>query len=122
MSVHGSSARHRRNWSKEKLAVLGKLAGVSRHELRNPLGAVKNAPYFLNMVLENPEPDAGNHSRSMNKEITRSEDILGSLLDFARRQSLRAQDPINNVLSEAAARNPLPENVRLAMNLDETCR
>ncbi len=105
---------------KEKLAVLGKLAGGVGHELRNPLGAVKNAAYFLNMVLENPEPDVRESLEIMNKEITRSEDILGSLLDFARPTVLTVRKTrINNVLSEAAARNPLPENVRLAMNLDE---
>ncbi|MDO9549914.1 MAG: PAS domain S-box protein [Methanoregula sp.] len=106
---------------KEKLAVLGKLAGGVGHELRNPLGAIKNAAYFLNMVLENPEPDVKETLEIMNKEVARSEDILSSLLDFARPTVLTLRKVrLNDILSEAASRNPIPENITLARNPDET--
>jgi len=39
----------------EPLAVLGQLAGGLGRELRNPLGAIKSAAYFLNMAPEEPE-------------------------------------------------------------------
>jgi signal transduction histidine kinase len=89
------------------------------HELRNPLGAVKNAAYFLNMVLENPEPDVRESLEIMNTEISRSEDILSSLLDFARPTILTVRKTrLNDVLHESVTRTTVPENVRLAMNLD----
>jgi PAS domain S-box-containing protein len=105
----------------EKLAVLGKLAGGVGHELRNPLGAIKNAAYFLNMVLENPEPDVKETLEIMTKEVTRSEDILNSLLDFARPTVLTLRKVrINDVIDEAVTRNPIPENIALTLNPDET--
>ncbi len=35
---------------KEKLAILGQLSGIVGHELRNPLGVMSTAVYFLKMV------------------------------------------------------------------------
>jgi PAS domain S-box-containing protein len=106
---------------KEKLAVLGKLAGGVGHELRNPLGAIKNAAYFLNMVLENPEPDVKETLEIMTREVARSEDILSSLLDFARPTVLTLRKVrMNDVLAEAVTRNPIPENIKLTRTPDDT--
>jgi len=106
---------------KEKLAVLGKLAGGVGHELRNPLGAIKNAAYFLNMVLENPEPDVKETLEIMTKEVARSEDILSSLLDFARPTVLTLRKVrMNDVLAEAVTRNPIAENITLTRTPDDT--
>ncbi len=69
---------------KEKLAVLGQLAGGVSHELRNPLGAIKNAVYFLNMVLEKPEPDIRETLVILDQEVNTAEGIISSILDFAR--------------------------------------
>ena len=38
----------------EKLTMLGRLAGAVGHELRNPMGAIKNAACFLNSTLKEP--------------------------------------------------------------------
>jgi PAS domain S-box-containing protein len=106
---------------KEKLAILGKLAGGVGHELRNPLGAIKNAAYFLNMALENQDPDVKEMVELINKEVIRSEDIISSLLDFARPKTLTLRKgAVNTVVNEALKRNPVPNNVAVISNLDET--
>lgn len=106
---------------KEKLAVLGKLAGGVGHELRNPLGAIKNAAYFINMALENPEPDVKEMVEIINKEVGRSEDIISSLLDFARPKSLTLRKgSVNSIILEALRRNPAPKSISVIENLEES--
>ena len=91
----------------EKLAVLGQLAGGVGHELRNPLGAIKNAAYFLNMVLEDPDAETREMLEVLDKEVDTAEKIISSLLDFAR---TRPPDPakvdLNDVIQEALSRTP----------------
>jgi PAS domain S-box-containing protein len=107
--------------TKEKLAILGKLAGGVGHELRNPLGAIKNAAYFLNMALETPDPDVKEMVQLINKEVARSEDIISSLLDFARPKNLTlTKEAFATAVNGALKRNPVPDQVTVINNLDET--
>ena len=39
------------------------------HELRNPLGAISNAVYFLDMVLEEPDPEVKETLEILQKEV-----------------------------------------------------
>jgi signal transduction histidine kinase/DNA-binding response OmpR family regulator len=104
---------------REKLAILGQLAGGVGHELRNPLGAISNATYFLNMVLEEPEPEVKETLEILEKEVKTSERIISSLLDFARAKppSWRRVD-IKEVVREALSRVAVPENVGVVSQLD----
>jgi PAS domain S-box-containing protein len=91
----------------EKLAVLGQLAGGVGHELRNPLGAIKNAAYFLNMALaeREPEPEVKETLEILKKEIGTSERIISSLLDFARpKPPVRRKVNVNELVREALSR------------------
>jgi PAS domain S-box-containing protein len=104
---------------KEKLAVLGQLAGGVGHELRNPLGAISNAVYFLNMVLEEPDPEVQETLEILQKEVKTSERTISSLLDFARTKSpvwrkVHLKDIVQEVLSDAT----VPENVEVVSQLD----
>jgi PAS domain S-box-containing protein len=104
----------------EKLAILGQLAGGVGHELRNPLGAIKNAAYFLNLALAEPEPEVKETLDILHREVAASERIIGSLLGFARpRPPARQPVEINTLVREALARTALPENVRVVTHLDE---
>ena len=104
----------------ERLAALGELAGGVGHELRNPLGAIKNAAYFLNMALEKPEPEVKETLGILEKEVGTSEWIISSLLDFARpRPPTRREVDVNSVLQQVLSDADMPENVQVISQLDE---
>jgi len=69
---------------REKLAMLGQLASGVGHELRNPLGVMTNAVYFLKMVLKTSPTNVLEYLNILQQQITLSEKIVSDLLDFAR--------------------------------------
>jgi signal transduction histidine kinase len=69
---------------KEKLAMLGLLAGGVGHELRNPLGVMTNAIYYLGSVLKDAPAEVREYLDILQVQITLSEKIVGDLLDYAR--------------------------------------
>jgi signal transduction histidine kinase len=68
----------------EKLALMGQLAGSVGHELRNPLGVMTNAIYYLDMVLEQSSPEVRDYLGILRRQVSLSEKIITDLLDFTR--------------------------------------
>jgi signal transduction histidine kinase len=66
---------------KERLAMLGQVAGGVGHELRNPLGVMSNAVYFLQTMLDGADARTKEYLGIIRAEITRSELIVASLMD-----------------------------------------
>jgi len=106
---------------KEKLAVLGQLSGAIGHELRNPLGAIKNAAYFLNMVLEDVEPEVKDCLEILEKEVNRSDRIITNILSFARPKPIVSRKTnLNDVIKEALTNVVIPDNIKLISKLEES--
>jgi signal transduction histidine kinase len=116
--THELSEAQERLLRQERLAVLGQLAGGVGHELRNPLGAIKNAAYLLKMAVHSSEPDVCETLDVLDEEVDHCEHIIASLLDFARpRTSDFAPAPIPEILDAALERVSLPNNVALEKRL-----
>jgi signal transduction histidine kinase len=90
---------------REKLAMLGQLAGGVGHELRNPLGVMTNAIYYLLMVLKEAPVDVKEYLGILRTQIALSEKIIGDLLDFARvKQPQLETVPVEKILREQIER------------------
>jgi len=104
----------------EKLAVLGQLAGGVGHELRNPLGVIKNASYYLNLMLKDAEPRITETLQILEKEVVNSENIISSLLDYAYPKSpLRVKVDLGDLLEQALREIPLPPDIEVNVQLDK---
>jgi C4-dicarboxylate-specific signal transduction histidine kinase len=93
---------------REKLAILGQLAGGVGHELRNPLGVMTNALYYLEAVLTDATPGVKDYLGILKTQVTLSEKIIGDLLDFARvkpprRETVRAHQLVDDQLARAGS-------------------
>ena len=104
----------------ERLTVLGQIAGGIGHELRSPLGAIKNAAYLLNLSLQSSDPDIQETLQILNRQVDASDRIITSLLDLARpkppfRRATDLRDTIDAALSQAM----IPENVTVCRQCDD---
>lgn len=103
---------------REKLAVLGQLAGGVGHELRNPLGVISNAVYFLQTRLPDDDPAVQKHLQLIAKEVRTSEKIVRDLLGFSRTgPGERGEEAISDLLREVFERHPPPGNVEVMCDL-----
>ena len=104
---------------RERLATLGQLAGGVSHELRNPLGVIKNSVYYLKMVL--PEEEGlRKHLAILEREVATATRIISGILDFARTTPpTRAATDINRLVRGGLERLMAPDSVRIERDLAE---
>ncbi|MFW6115665.1 MAG: c-type heme family protein [Chloroflexota bacterium] len=115
--LQAAQARLLRN---QKLALLGQLAGSINHELRGPLGNIKSAAYFLEMVLADPCEDVQEVLSLLQQEVERAESIITSLLNFVRTQEPeRRPVDVSSLVGDVLDRTNVPQEITLAVELDE---
>ena len=108
----------------EKLAAIGKLAGGVGHELRNPLGAIKNAVYYIkgkvtNSELAKREPRIIEFLGIVDDEISSSNKIISDLLNFSRvAKPAVSPTKIRKVMEDTLSHLTVPENVEVINKVD----
>lgn len=107
---------------KERLAVLGQLAGGVGHELRNPLGVITNALYYLKMVLHDTDETTQEYLGIIASEVHNAERIVSELLDFSRIRPIESEEiGVSELVAKVLERQPPPEKMnvmtRIASNL-----
>ncbi len=109
----------------EKLATIGQMAGSIAHELRNPLGAVKNSVFYLKRLHQKHTLDASNpkveeYLNLIEEELNISEEVIAYLLKMTRMgQIKREHTHLRPLIEDAVQRTQIPESVRMDMALDD---
>jgi signal transduction histidine kinase len=106
---------------KEKLSMLGQVAGSVGHELRNPLGVMSNAVYFLQTVHSESDETTREYLAIIKNEIAAADRIVGDLLDSVR---IKAPHPervgVLQLVEQVLARVSLPPKVELKVGIPES--
>lgn len=69
---------------REKLALVGQLAGSIGHEIRNPLGVMTNAIYYLEAVQADAPAEVREYLNILKQQVNLSAKIVNDLLDLTR--------------------------------------
>ncbi len=102
----------------ESLTALGRLAGGMGHELRNPLGVITNAAYYLKLIQPEAEGKVRDYLEIIEKESRIAGKIISDLLDYAQTRSPHRQDvTVQEMVARTLEMYPVPDNVHVILNL-----
>jgi len=105
---------------KEKLAVLGQLAGGVAHELRDPLGVISNAVYYLQMTLPDAAETANKHLEIISSQVQKSAKIISDLLGLGlchNGSTPKEEIALSELLDRILARHYPPEKVEVTTKI-----
>jgi PAS domain S-box-containing protein len=105
---------------KEKLAVLGQVAGSVGHELRNPLGVMSNAVYFLQTVLSDADETTREYLDIIKDEIAVSDRIVAELLDSVRSNPPHSEAVgLREMIKRTVHQLSIPDSVAVSLDIPE---
>lgn len=99
---------------KERLIVLGQLAGSLAHQLRNPLGAILNALAVLRRQLSAQSGPTAQALDMAEEEVWVANRIIADLLAYSRiRPPARRKVSVDELIESVLARETVPEGVQI---------
>lgn len=103
---------------KERLAVLGQLAGGLAHQIRNPLAAILNSAYVLQRNVTSPSEDTASAISIILEEVWQANRIITDLLDYARvRPPVRRPVSLREIVERTLGGQTTPPNVRVTLDV-----
>lgn len=106
---------------RERLALLGQLAGGLAHQIRNPLASITNAGYLLQRAVgEGAAPGLSEPLTIILEEAWKANRIITALLDQARiRAPERQEFPVDALVEQALAAHPAPPGVEIVRQVGD---
>ena len=104
--------------STEKLATIGQVAATVSHELRNPLGAIRNTMALVHQVTADKQLGLERALERVDRNIERCTTIITALLDFTqKREVTRTPTAIDAWLGEVLAGLKIPAEIAVERDL-----
>jgi len=107
----------------EKLAVIGRLSAIVAHELKNPLGVMKNVAYHFRILGLGAEKNkkVEENLNILEEEIENSDKIITNLLEFSREKKPDLKsDSINIDIMESIEKIKIAPEIDIETELDTT--
>lgn len=103
---------------RERLATLGQLSSTVSHELRNPLGTIRNSLFTIRRRSQGADIDIGAPLDRADTSIERCNTIIGELLDYASDKAVIKQAAsLDDWLARELDELNLPDAVELRRHL-----
>jgi len=97
---------------KTRLAAIGQVSASIGHELRNPLGSIRNAVYLLRRRLESDGGKAAEYLDMIDGDVNRADRIITDLMEMSRPKQPNRQDvDLFGLLEESARHAAVPPEV-----------
>jgi signal transduction histidine kinase len=104
----------------ERLAALGELAGGIGHELRNPLGVISNAIYYLTLLQPDASEEVREATETIDQQVQKATKIIQDVLDLGQEPSpAHRASLVSDVVDRALAACEIPAHVRLSIDVAE---
>ena len=71
-------------FQENKMAAIGQLAAGMAHEIRNPLGLIRNYSYLLKHTTDSSDPQVSKSISQIESSVEKAGSIIDNLLNFSR--------------------------------------
>jgi signal transduction histidine kinase len=104
--------------SSERMATIGQVAATVSHELRNPLGAIRNSMALVHQLTAGKQLGVERALERVDRNIERCTAIIAAMLEFTHEKEItRTPTAIAAWLAELLASHPLPAGIMLERDL-----
>jgi len=97
----------------QRLSAIGELSARVAHDLRNPLGIIKNAVELIEMSSNNTDEKTKKRIQMIKNATERMSRQINNVLDFVRVRPLQLEKNSLGVILDAAIKSSVPDTIKI---------